>query len=77
MSPGSISPRKWSLVLIFAIALVISACGSKPEPTTSQPGAHPAADNKIAVIETSAGTIKIELLASEAPKTAENFKELR
>jgi cyclophilin family peptidyl-prolyl cis-trans isomerase len=76
MPPSFISPRKWSLVLIIAIALVISACSSKPEPTTSQPAAHPSGENKVAVIETSAGTIKIELLASEAPKTAENFKEL-
>ena len=59
------------------MALLIVACSSKQEPTTSQPaGPQPAADNKIAVIETSAGTIKIELLANEAPKTAENFKEL-
>ena len=71
------SPRKWSFGLAIAMALVIAACSSKQETTTSPPaGPQPAADNKIAVIETSAGTIKIELLANEAPKTAENFKEL-
>ena len=32
--------------------------------------------NRIAVIETSKGTIKFELLESEAPKTTENFRLL-
>ncbi len=32
--------------------------------------------NRIAVIETSKGTIKIELLESDAPKTTENFRLL-
>jgi cyclophilin family peptidyl-prolyl cis-trans isomerase len=77
MPPSFISTRKWSLGLVVAIALVIAACSNKQEPATSQPaGSQPAADNRIAVIETNVGTIKIELLASEAPKTAENFKEL-
>ncbi len=75
--PHSFSPRRWSLGLVIAIALVIAACSNKQEPSTSQPpSAQPSADNRIAVIETSEGTIKIELLANEAPKTAENFKEL-
>jgi cyclophilin family peptidyl-prolyl cis-trans isomerase len=66
------STRKWSSGLIVAIALVMAACSSSQEPA----GTQSEGDNKIAVIETSAGTIKIELLANEAPKTAENFKEL-
>ena len=28
------------------------------------------------MIETTAGTIKVELLGNEAPKTAENFRQL-
>ena len=32
--------------------------------------------NRIAVIETNKGTIKIELLESDAPKTTENFRLL-
>ena len=80
--PRFISIRKWSPVVAIAIALLSAACSSKQEPAPSQPptsqtpSSQPAGDNKIAVIETSAGTIKIELLANEAPKTAENFKEL-
>jgi len=71
------SARKWSLGFAIVLSLVIAACSSKQESTTSQPAAQqPAGDNKVAVIETSMGTIKIELLANEAPVTAENFKEL-
>jgi len=77
MRGSVISNRKMCLGLIVAIALGIAACSSKQEPTASQPASsQPAADNKIAVIETSAGTIKIELLANEAPTTAQNFKAL-
>ena len=43
-------------------------------PTPSQPA--PSTVNKIAVIQTSAGPVKIELLASEAPRTVENFRQL-
>ena len=77
-----ISVRKSSPVLLIAIALLIAACSSKQELAASQPPAsqtpstQPSGDNKIAVIETTVGTIKIELLANDAPKTAENFKEL-
>ena len=76
--PSSLtSARKWSLYLAIALALFVTACSSKQESTTSPPAAQqPAGDNKVAVIETTAGTIKIELLGSDAPKTAENFREL-
>ena len=71
------SARKWSLGLAIMLSLVVAACSSKQESTTSQPaGPQPAGDNKIAVIETSMGTIKIELMANEAPKTCENFEQL-
>ena len=82
MAPSFKSNRKSSLGLVIVIALVIAACSNKQEPSAGQPagGQTPAspsaADNKVAVIETSAGTIKIELLANEAPKTAQNFKDL-
>lgn len=63
-------------------ALLLSAC-DRPTPTAnsnqaSQPAAPstPGAANRIAVIETTAGTIKVELLGNEAPKTAENFRQL-
>ena len=67
MLPSFISNRKWSLGSLVAIALAIASCSNKQEP---------AGDNRVAVIETTAGTIKIELIANEAPKTAENFKQL-
>jgi cyclophilin family peptidyl-prolyl cis-trans isomerase len=47
-----------------------SANANSSQPATPLPGAH------TAVIETSAGTIKVELLGSDAPKTVENFVQL-
>src|SRR5689334_93892 len=50
--------------VIIAVSLVLlSACGRS-------------SGKKIVVIETDLGTIKFELLDDEAPKTAENFREL-
>jgi cyclophilin family peptidyl-prolyl cis-trans isomerase len=50
--------------VIIAVCLVLlSACGRS-------------SGKKIVVIETDLGTIKFELLDDEAPKTAENFREL-
>ena len=51
------------------------ACSDKgTEP--SKPAARQNQPNRTAVIETDAGTIKFELLENEAPKTAENFRQL-
>ncbi|HKY03392.1 MAG TPA: peptidylprolyl isomerase [Blastocatellia bacterium] len=47
---------------------------NQPQPSPSP--ANPNQKNPVAVIETSAGNIKIELLADLAPVTAENFRQL-
>jgi cyclophilin family peptidyl-prolyl cis-trans isomerase len=48
-----------------------------PAPANSNQAATSAAGkNPVAVLDTDAGTIKIELLANEAPQTAENFRQL-
>ena len=70
----------------ISIALLLSACGTKPANTrnTSAPeirkGVKPVADNEIAVIEmensAAYGTIKIELYSNIAPKMVEQFKAL-
>lgn len=57
-------------------ALFFAACGGGTSTTTtnSTPTREPAGNT--AVIETDAGTIKVELYPNEAPKTVENFKLL-
>ena len=68
------------IALTSALSLVAVACGEK-ESTTPKPAesAKPSGQehpNPIAVIETDLGTIKIELLEDQVPKTAENFRLL-
>jgi cyclophilin family peptidyl-prolyl cis-trans isomerase len=73
-----------SLCTLFACLLFVSACNNNPEPantnsskpSTSTPA--PTGDGKIrtAVMETTMGTIKIELLGADAPQTVENFRLL-
>jgi cyclophilin family peptidyl-prolyl cis-trans isomerase len=81
-----VSIRKSVFGFVALSALLFVGCGgsNNPEPAKSpaaaapQPPSQPAssAENKIVVIQTTAGAIKIELLANEAPKTAENFRLL-
>ena len=52
------------VILISSGALFITGCGGGNS------------TNRVAVIETDLGTIKIELLYDEAPQTAENFRLL-
>ncbi|HWC77898.1 MAG TPA: peptidylprolyl isomerase [Blastocatellia bacterium] len=69
-------------LLLIAFVAFGAGCSSEPAknaaaPAPAQPSSpQPSVPNRIAVIETSAGIIKVELLANEAPKTAENFKAL-
>jgi peptidyl-prolyl cis-trans isomerase A (cyclophilin A) len=58
--PPGIGPR---------LAGAQAAAGAAPTQTDSQP----AAGNPVVVLETSKGTVKIELFPEEAPKTVENF----
>lgn len=71
--------KRAGMGLIFFSLLWFGACNSASEPAgnsnQSRSTAAPS-NNPIAVIETTAGTIKIELLADQAPKTAENFRQL-
>jgi cyclophilin family peptidyl-prolyl cis-trans isomerase len=64
---------------------MVGGCGQKEEPVANQTNRNqaptseeskPPASNRVAVIETGLGTVKIELLYNEAPKTAENFRLL-
>lgn len=61
--------------LVTMLGILIAGCGSEKEGGAPKPASssHP---NRTAVIETDVGTIKIELLEDEAPKTAENFRLL-
>jgi cyclophilin family peptidyl-prolyl cis-trans isomerase len=74
-----------NLCALFACLLLVSACGNNPQPANSNSSAPsaskptaPAGDGKshTAVLETTFGTIKIELLGADAPATAENFRLL-
>lgn len=66
--------------VIFALLITALAAGCSSTPEPAKPGApaarNPNQKNPTAVIETDLGTIKIELLEDEAPKTAENFRQL-
>jgi cyclophilin family peptidyl-prolyl cis-trans isomerase len=66
------------ILAVFIASLVLAGCNSAPEqPKPGTPAArNPNQKNATAVIETDLGTIKVELLENEAPKTAENFRQL-
>ena len=68
------------ILVVFIASIVLAGCGtSTPEqPKSAAPAAarNPNQKNPVAVIETDLGTIKVELLENEAPKTAENFQQL-
>lgn len=75
-------------VLLALSALMFAACGGSNEtPTTANRPANtntntPPVDNtpvppgNIAVLETDAGVIKVELMPAESPRTVDNFKLL-
>lgn len=70
------------LIFFIACLFLLAAC-DKPQPQNtnqasnqSQSPATPNDKNRVAVLETEAGTIKFELLEAEAPKTTENFIKL-
>ena len=82
--------EKWvskiGLIAVLACLLLVAACSNQPQGQTNQngnqapppPATQPAASGKqhVAVMETSEGTIRFELLEADAPKTAENFIQL-
>src|SRR5262245_65553413 len=70
-------------MLVIAItlgAVYLASCKDEEPATNSNQAATPAATGNakhhVAVIETTAGTIKIELLDDTSPKTDENFEQL-
>jgi cyclophilin family peptidyl-prolyl cis-trans isomerase len=74
-----------NLCVLFACLLLVSACNNNPQPANTNSGTPsgskpqaPTGDGKThtAVIETTMGTIKIELLGADAPQTVENFRLL-
>src|SRR5215467_9903511 len=78
--------RRWQVMRISLVILValctayLSGCSNEQEQQNSnQAASAPTASggkHQTAVIETTAGTIKFQLLDDEAPKTAENFEQL-
>jgi cyclophilin family peptidyl-prolyl cis-trans isomerase len=71
--------RAFLAVSVTLCALYLAACSEQPPANNNQAAtsATPSSGkHQIAVLETTAGTIKFELLDDEAPKTAENFEDL-
>ena len=80
---------KFVMIILLAGALFGSACSTQPQsnqngnqgaaqpPAPAQPApAQPSGKQRVAVMETSLGTIRFDLLEADAPKTAENFIKL-
>lgn len=77
-SRGS-SLKPAAVLAVFIATLALAGCGTSApdQPKPASPVARdPNQRNSIVVIETDLGTIKVELLENEAPKTAENFRLL-
>jgi cyclophilin family peptidyl-prolyl cis-trans isomerase len=70
------------IMLIAVPALAIGkdvsfdSAAQKQPPAQSKPEQTAASSNRVAIIETDLGTIKIELLEDQSPKTVENFRLL-
>jgi peptidyl-prolyl cis-trans isomerase A (cyclophilin A) len=84
MSERVESNRVFLAVMLGCVHALCSAAATRPPslaPFAAQQAAAPAAaahaesvgENPIVILETSKGTVKIELFPSEAPKTVENF----
>jgi cyclophilin family peptidyl-prolyl cis-trans isomerase len=74
-----------TLFIIFSGLLLLCACTNQPaanqsnsnsQPSSTPQPSAPAGKPHTAVLETSMGTIRIQLLEADAPKTAENFRLL-
>ena len=70
-------------IALLSCLLLLCACSNNQQPantnnqpTTNQPAAAPTGKPQTAVLETNLGTIKIDLLEADAPKTVENFRLL-
>ena len=76
--PAGKHKRQFLAALLTAsiLAALMTGCGQKQEESGASKPAAPNQPNRTAVIETDAGTIKFELLESEVPRTAENFRLL-
>lgn len=65
-----------ALLSTSILAALMTGCGQKQEDSGASKPAAPNQPNRTAVIETDVGTIKFELLESEVPRTADNFRLL-
>ena len=63
-------------MIVALFAALITGCTEKQHEAGASKPAGSNQLNRTAVIETSLGTIKFELLENESPKTAENFRLL-
>ena len=73
---GGSSLEPVAILAVLIASLLVGACGTSSTPEQPKPAAQGQAAQGNVVIETDAGTIKVELLDTEAPKTAENFRLL-
>lgn len=65
-----------AVVAASLFAALMTGCGQKQEESVASKPATANQPNRTAVIETDLGTIKLELLEDEVPRTAENFRQL-
>lgn len=63
MSTRTAKTSRWRAILALAVLCAVS------------PRAFAEGGNPVVVLETSLGTIRLELLAADAPKTVENFRK--
>jgi cyclophilin family peptidyl-prolyl cis-trans isomerase len=77
---GSSILRAAIILAVLVAGILLAGCGTstpeQPKPAAPAAARNPNQKNPIAVIETDLGTIKVELLEDQAPKTAENFRQL-
>jgi cyclophilin family peptidyl-prolyl cis-trans isomerase len=82
MKPAALKNFNTTIARLLALAIALSvllfaACGGGSENTNTTPSTSKSVPaGNIAVLETDAGNIKIELLPNDSPKTVENFKLL-
>jgi len=68
--------KKYSLILILFLFVIVSCTGNNITGGVTAIGADEKMNNKIATVETDKGTIKFELYEGKAPITTKNFIEL-
>jgi cyclophilin family peptidyl-prolyl cis-trans isomerase len=78
VNTGTPSPAsRFCLLLLLSAAMLSVGCGQKEGPSAAKPSEPLAPVTPLfATLETEKGSIEIELLGADAPKTVENFRLL-